>query len=235
MIARWTLRALAIAAATAAAAAQSGLSAQTPTQQTQPSLRDRVAAAVETVEGACAQDIQNFCGKVTRGDGRLLSCMQAYDDQLSRRCQMALYRVSRNVEAAVKRVGRIADACWADIEANCRDADRIEQCVLEKRGSFSNTCKAAVAAVRNAVQGLAATRGLPVTSSEGTDLGQVVEITKGPDGSIQSIEIAVERPLGMGPRTVTIGPDKFEQIGDHVRLLMGRDEVRGLPETKGNK
>ena len=49
----------------------------------QSSLKERLAAAVETVEGACASDVRKFCGNVTRGEGRLLQCMQAYDDQLS--------------------------------------------------------------------------------------------------------------------------------------------------------
>src|SRR5215468_8697837 len=79
-------------------------------------LRERLAAAVETVEGACASDIKNFCGNVTRGEGRLVLCMQAHDDQLSYRCQFALYRVSRKLEGALARVDRIADACWTDIQ-----------------------------------------------------------------------------------------------------------------------
>jgi len=92
-----------------------------------PSLRDRIAAAVEMIEGACASDVRNFCGNVTRGEGRLVLCMQAYDDQLSRRCQFALYRVSRNLESVLSRVDRIADACWNDIQDKCGDAGMIGQ------------------------------------------------------------------------------------------------------------
>ena len=32
----------------------------------------RLASAIETVEGACASDLNDFCGNVTRGEGRLL-------------------------------------------------------------------------------------------------------------------------------------------------------------------
>src|SRR6516225_9065775 len=77
----------------------------------QSNLRDRIAAAVEMIEGACASDVRNFCGNVTRGEGRLVLCMQAFDDQLSKRCQFALYRVSRNLESVLSRVDRIAEAC----------------------------------------------------------------------------------------------------------------------------
>jgi hypothetical protein len=89
----------------------------------QSTLKNRVAGAIDAVEGACASDIAKFCGNVSRGEGRVLLCMQAHDDQLSRRCQFTLFRVSRHLERAVNRVERIADACWDDIQAHCGNAD----------------------------------------------------------------------------------------------------------------
>src|SRR6476659_9333467 len=178
----------------------------------QSNLKERLAAAVETVEGACAADISNFCGKVTRGEGRLVSCMQAHDDQLSRGCQVAIYRVSRNLEGALNRVEQIADACSNDIEKHCGDAEKIGQCVVEKRASLSQGCQTVVATLRKAVQGLAALRGLPVQSSDNSDVGQVIDVAKGPDGTIQSIQVEIGRSLGISPKVVTINADKFEQL-----------------------
>src|SRR6516164_2315967 len=81
------------AACVAAGLAYTSAYAQSPLSTTaQSNLRERLAAAVETVEGACAADLKKFCGNVTRGEGRLVQCMQAFDDQLSKRCQFALYR-----------------------------------------------------------------------------------------------------------------------------------------------
>jgi len=92
---------LRIVLASAACVAAAGLAHTTALAQSNPSassptspLRERIAAAVETIEGACAADLKNFCGNVSRGEGRLVLCMQAYDDQLSKRCQFALYRAS---------------------------------------------------------------------------------------------------------------------------------------------
>lgn len=197
----------------------------------QSNLKERLAAAVETVEGACAADISNFCGKVTRGEGRLVSCMQAHDDQLSRGCQVAIYRVSRNLEGALNRVERIADACSNDIEKHCGDAEKIGQCVVEKRASMSQGCQTVVGTLRKAVQGLAALRGLPVHSSDNSDVGQVVEVAKGPDGTIQSIQVEIGRSLGISPKVVTINADKFEQLADRVKLQLGREDVQRLPEA----
>jgi len=224
--------ALASAAWMAAGLVHSNALAQsTPSASTGPALRERLAAAVETVEGACASDLKNFCGNVTRGEGRLVLCMQAYDDQLSARCQFALYRVSRNLDAALTRVDRIAGACWNDIQVKCGDADKIGQCVMEKRASLSQPCQTVMAALQQAYQGLAAVRGRPVVSSDGKELGQVVEVNRGPDGRIHSIQVDVGRSLGLGSKVVTIDADKFEHLADRVRLLLRGEEVQSMPDA----
>jgi Golgi apparatus protein 1 len=198
----------------------------------QSNLRDRVAAGVEAVEGACASDISNFCGNVTRGEGRVLLCMQAHEDQLSRRCQFALYRASRGLERSINRVERIADACMQDIEAQCGGAERIGQCLVQKSGSLSQSCQMVLTGLRQAVQGLATLRGMPVYSADDKNLGEVVEVTRGPDGKVQSIQIAVGRWLGLGERTVTISADDFERLADRIKLRLAGEEVRAMPEAK---
>jgi hypothetical protein len=220
------------AACVAAGLVHVSASAQSPPGATpQSNLRERLAAAVETVEGACASDLKQFCGNVTRGEGRLVQCMQAHDDQLSRRCQFALYRVSRNLEGALNRVDRIAEACWNDIQEKCADVDKIEQCVMEKRASLSQPCQTVIGALQQAYQGLAALRGRSVVSSDGKELGQVVEVNKGPDGKIHSIQIDFGRWLGLGSKTVTINADKFEHLADQVRLHLRGEEVQAMPDT----
>lgn len=203
------------------------------TSPAQSNIRDRVAAAVEAVEGACANDVRSFCGSVTPGEGRVLLCMQAHEDQLSRRCQFTLFRVSRGLDRVINRVERIADACWNDIETQCGDAPRITECLKQKGGSLSQSCQTVLAGLRQVVQGLASLRGMPVYSSDDKNLGQVVEITRDPDGKVQSIEIAVGRWLGIGDRTITITADDFERLGDRIKLRLDGDEVRAMPEAKG--
>src|SRR6516162_6934214 len=231
---------LATAALVAVGLAHSNASAQSnPNAAAQPSpntaaqsnLRERIAAAVEMIEGACASDVRNFCGNVTRGEGRLVQCMQAYDDQLSKRCQFALYRISRGLEAVVSRVDRIADACWNDIQEKCGDADKIGQCVMEKRSSLSQPCQTVINDLQQAYQGLAALRGRTVQSSDGKELGQVVEVNKGPDGKIQSIQLELGRWLGLGSKAVTITSDKFEQLADRIKLRLRGEDVQSMPDT----
>jgi len=223
-----TSRTTAIAAALLAMLwAPSGLSAQ-------GTARDRVAAAIESIQGACAADIDKFCGNVTRGEGRVLLCMQAHDDQLGFKCQFALYRASRKLGRALNRVERIADACWSDIQAHCANAEGtgLAQCVMDRGRSLSRSCQKAVTGIRQALHGLASLKGMSAYSADGKDLGKVVDVVRAPDGKIQAINIEVGRFLGIGDRTVTIDRSRFEELADRIRLRMNSDAVKSLPDAR---
>ena len=198
----------------------------------QTTIRDRIAAATDTVENSCGEDIKKFCGSVTRGEGRVLLCMQAHDDQLSFRCQFALYRASRKLGNAIHRVERIADACWTDIQAKCGDAERIGQCVVQKRETLSRACQRVVAALQTAAGQLANLRGMRVFSSDNRDIGQVVDVKRGPDGKVQSIQIEAGRFLGLGSKTIEVNADTIEQLADRIRLRLGGEQVRSLSDQQ---
>jgi len=195
-------------------------------------LKDRLASAVETVEKHCGNDINTFCGKVTRGEGRILLCMQAHEDQLSRGCQFALYRVSRRLENALHRVERTAEACWADIEAKCSNSDRIGPCLQEKRSSLSRACQGTVEGIQKAVHGVIGLRGMQVASADDKDVGNIVDVTRGDDGKIESVKIEVGRFLGLGSKVVTISGDKLEELAEKIRLRLSGDQLRSLPDSK---
>src|SRR5262245_4922997 len=80
-------------------------------------MQNRITAAIERIRGACQEEGGNFCSTVTPGEGRLLLCMQAHEDQLGHQCELALFDASRNIQQAAHRVERFADACGADILA----------------------------------------------------------------------------------------------------------------------
>jgi len=223
-----TCRTTAIAAALLATlSAPTSLSAQT-------AVRDRVASAIESIRGACAGDIDKFCGNITRGEGRVLLCMQAHDDQLGFRCQFALYRASRHLGRALNRVERIADACWSDIQAHCANAEGtgLAQCVMDRGRSNSRACQRAVTGIRQALHGLASLRGMPAFSADGKDLGKVVDVVRGPDGKVQAVNIEVGRFLGIGDRVVTIDRSRFQELADRIRLRIDSDAVRSLPDAR---
>jgi hypothetical protein len=200
----------------------------------QGNVRDRVANAIESIQGACATDIDKFCGNVTRGEGRVLLCMQAHDDQLGFRCQFALYRASRNLGSALNRVERIADACWRDIQAHCANAEStgLAQCVMDRGRSLSRACQKAVTGIRQALHGLATLRGMPAYSADGKDLGKVVDVVRAPDGRVQAVRIEIGRFLGIGDRVVTIDRSRFDELSDRIRLRLDSGAVRSLPDAQ---
>lgn len=197
----------------------------------QTGLRERVQGATEAVESACGADINRFCGNVKRGEGRLLLCMQAYDDQLSRRCQFALYRASRHLQRSLDRVERLADACWTEIEANCANADRIGQCLVEKTQALSPSCRTALEDVRQNLENLASMRGLPVLSSDNEDVGRVAEVIRDGNGKVQALQIDIGRFLGVGGRMITLDANAFEHVADKIKLRLTGEAVRSVPEA----
>lgn len=77
-------------------------------------------------------------------------------------------------------------------------------------------------------------KGMPTFSADGKNLGEVVEVVRGPDGKVQSVHIDAGRFLGIGNRTITIDANRFEQLVDRIRLRLDADAVRSSPEA-GNQ
>jgi hypothetical protein len=227
-------------------------------------LRDRLSTAVQRLEGACGEDIEQFCGDVTPGGGRIASCMDAYSDQLSRSCSFALSRAADRIQQAVE---HFADTCMSAVQQQCGNADNVRECLQQKNASLPHSCQTIIGAVQQGRQALAARlqgqgeqsqaqtgqeqggpqqsaqaqgdqglgrlKGLPAFSSDGKDLGQIVKVERAADGKIQSVQLQVGRLLGLGEKTVTIDGNKIEQLADRVRVMMNSDQIRTLPDTKG--
>lgn len=51
---------------------------------------ERAAAALSYVANECADDLDQHCGDVAAGQGRLLECLEKNDKKVSQRCKQAL-------------------------------------------------------------------------------------------------------------------------------------------------
>jgi PRC-barrel domain len=193
--------------------------------------RDRVVEAIQLVQGACATDIDDFCGKVTPGEGRLAFCMRAHEDQLSRTCAFALRRVALNVR---RTLDRVAEMCWSEVRALCGDTDKLVQCLAQKKESLSRPCETIVTALGTKAQGaqeMMARVGMPVYGPDDKTLGQVADVVKGADGKVQSIQVDIGRMLGIGSKVVDISADKVERVAG-LKVHLSESELRSLPEVK---
>lgn len=187
-----------------------------------------MADAIERVEDACTGDIDDFCSAVSAGEGRIALCMLAHEDALSARCKFGLYRAARKLKSDI---GQIAEACLKEIQTLCGETGRIRQCLEQKRGSLSSSCRTVVGVVGQRVRRLTGLLGTDVYSSDNKNLGQVVDVTKGPDDKVQSIQVDIGRILGIGSKMITITADKFEHMPG-IKVLLSEKDARSLPEAK---
>ncbi len=108
---------------------------------------------VDYVTNSCKAEIENFCSTVNPGNSRLMLCFAAHEDQLSERCEFALYQASAALEQAVAAIGYVGRACRSDIQTLCPETQpgdgRILECLGGQEEKVSQACKDAVADVTN--------------------------------------------------------------------------------------
>jgi hypothetical protein len=85
---------------------------------------------VQALRTACGEDLQAFCSTVRPGQGRVLACLSAHDEQLSSDCRAALQNVTGDLEATYAAVRFVAEECRGDIEDHCATVERGEGRVL---------------------------------------------------------------------------------------------------------
>jgi PRC-barrel domain len=195
-------------------------------------VRERVAGAMSRIEGACREELRNFCSTVTPGEGRLLLCMQAHEDKLSNQCELALFDASRNLQQTMQRISRVAEACWSDIETQCAGESSIVRCISDNRARLSPRCQAAAAELRPASPASPqeaprqpSLAGAPIYSADGVKVGEVTAVKNGLDGKPQMIQADIGSRLGLGTTPVLITPDEFEARSDGLQLHMRADQI----------
>lgn len=103
---------------------------------------------LEYVVEACDTDLTEFCDQVNPGEGRLLHCLAAYEDQISSECAIALYDAATVLQELVNTIAYIGESCNADIEAFCAETPlgegRILACLEGRGDELSESCRTAV-------------------------------------------------------------------------------------------
>jgi hypothetical protein len=120
-------------------------SAQTNVAKT---LQDKLAARIAKLESACAKDVKKYCKTVTPGEGRLIYCLQAYEDKISPECTYELEESVSSVEASIDGLKNAIAACNAEIKGVCGKVapgqGRIAACLIENRSTASKDCADAI-------------------------------------------------------------------------------------------
>lgn len=103
---------------------------------------------VETVATGCEKELAAYCQDVTPGEGRILACLYAHEDKLSRQCDYALIDAAAQLERAVATLAYLANECGDDLEKHCVDVPagegRLLDCLDENEKKVSSRCKQAL-------------------------------------------------------------------------------------------
>lgn len=106
------------------------------------------ASANETVISrvldACGTEIRDLCSKITRGNGRVIACLYAHEDQLSHRCDYVLFDAAAELQQIMGAMSRVAQVCKADVEHLCGNVvegeGRLMQCLETHQMALSAPC-----------------------------------------------------------------------------------------------
>lgn len=107
-------------------------------------------APASDILGACEAEIESRCSDVTLGNGRLMSCLYAYEDQLSAECGTAMADAADILDFLFDRLRYVNQECGEDIRQHCSDVQvgegRIFSC-LKAESTVSESCKTAMSSV----------------------------------------------------------------------------------------
>ena len=104
---------------------------------------------VESVAKGCEKELNDFCGKVTPGEGRILACLYAHEDKLSGHCEFALYDAAAQLERFIGALTYVANECDEDLDAHCA---ALAKCLLDNKSKLQQRCVTAIEATNLQVE-----------------------------------------------------------------------------------
>jgi Cysteine rich repeat len=118
-------------------------------------VQDKLTAGIAKLQSACSEDIKKYCSNVTPGEGRVLHCMQAYEDKISPQCGYAEQEAALNLQMAIDRLKEAVIACNDDIAKLCNKTQpgqgRVAQCLIANKAAASGQCAGAIQKLQTAV------------------------------------------------------------------------------------
>ena len=103
---------------------------------------------VDAVKQGCAKELQSYCKDVTAGEGRIASCLYAYEDKLSLGCAVAVYNGVLDLEDANAALRIYAKQCSSDLLQYCSTipagGGRLYACLMKNKATLTDQCRDAV-------------------------------------------------------------------------------------------
>jgi len=107
-----------------------------------------VEAALERFAEGCQQELTTYCKDVTPGEGRVLSCLYAFGDKLTTRCERSLFDSIGQLNRTVANMSYAVQECDDDLMANCSEKEvgegRLLDCLKKNETKVSKKCTTAL-------------------------------------------------------------------------------------------
>ncbi len=111
-------------------------------------LQKGLEGAVDTLSEGCEKELSTYCKDVTPGEGRILSCLYAFEDKLSPRCEYAVYDSLNQLDRTLTNLSYAVSECRDDIRAYCAEIKpgegRLLGCINQHESKVSARCKQAM-------------------------------------------------------------------------------------------
>ena len=108
----------------------------------------KLMSRIEKLQDSCSEDLKQYCSAVTPGGGRLVYCLEAYEDKISAKCAFDLDEAELDLQATTDELKEAVRVCQGDIQKLCGTTQpgegRIAACLTANRSSVSAGCVDAV-------------------------------------------------------------------------------------------
>ena len=108
----------------------------------------KLMSRIEKLQSSCSEDLKQYCSTVTPGGGRLVYCLEAYEDKISAKCAFDLSEVELDLQDTIEGLNQAVRVCEGDIQKLCGSTQpgegRIAACLAANRSSVSAACVDAV-------------------------------------------------------------------------------------------
>lgn len=99
----------------------------------------------QTLHKACLADMDKFCSSVNIGEGRMLACLYAHEDQITEDCDTAMSDNADILDSFMFNLSTALGQCAEDIGKVCGDVEfgngRMLSCLKQNSSKVSADCQ----------------------------------------------------------------------------------------------